>query len=108
MEILSNNDQQMQYDLAAKKVKKIAGFYRHLAIYCVVNAGIIFINFQNLKSGESYFQIKNFLTAFFWGIGLLSHATSVFAPDFFFGSNWEQRKIKELMNKDQTQSQKWS
>ena len=108
MEILPTNEQQLQYDLAAKRVTKIARFYRHLAIYCVVNIGIIFVNFQNLPSGESYFQAKNFLTAFFWGIGLLSHASSIFAPDFFFGSSWEARKIKELMSKDQTQSQKWS
>ena len=108
MEILSNNEQQMQYEIAVKRVKKISGFYRHLTIYCVVNLFIVFINIQNLDAGESYFQFKNFTTAFFWGLGLLSHALSVFAPEFFFGRNWEERKIKEFMDKDQKQTQKWS
>jgi hypothetical protein len=31
-----------------------------------------------------------------WGIGILSHALQVFG----IGKNWEEKKIKELMEKD--------
>jgi len=31
-----------------------------------------------------------------WGIGLLAHGMNVFA----IGKNWEEKKIQEIMNKD--------
>ena len=108
MEIQTNNDQQLQYEIAATKVKKIVRFYRLLAIYCVVNLYIVYFNIQNLNPGESYFQFKNFGTAFFWGIGLTIYGARIFRPDLFFGAEWEERKIKKIMQKEQLQTQKWS
>lgn len=108
MEIQTNNEQQLEYEIAAKKVKKIAGFYRHLAIYCIINLYIVYLNVQNLDEGESYFQLKNFATTLFWGIGLTVHAFRVFMPDLFFGAKWEERKIKQIMQKQESQTQKWS
>ena len=108
MEIQTNSEQQLEYEIAAKKVKKIAGFYRHLAIYCIINLYIVYLNVHNLDEGESYFQLKNFATAFFWGIGLIANGLSVFGPDLFFGAKWEEQKIKQIMQKQQSQTQKWS
>jgi 2TM domain len=34
-----------------------------------------------------------------WGIGILAHALSVFGITGLFGSDWEEKKIAELMNK---------
>jgi hypothetical protein len=44
-------------------------------------------------------------TALFWGIGLAAHGLSVFGNTIFFGQNWEEKKIQELMDKDK--SEKW-
>jgi len=44
--------------------------------------------------------LHTYSTAFFWGIGLVAHGLSVFGHDIFFGSNWEEKKIKELMDKE--------
>jgi hypothetical protein len=71
----------------------------------VINIMIVIINIQNLKDGESYFQVQNFFTAFFWGIGLLAHGLSVFLPDWILGQNWEERKINELMENEK--ANKW-
>jgi hypothetical protein len=89
-----------RYQIAAKRVKRIKGFYTHALIYIVVNLVFVYINIENLEDGESYFQWRNFITFSFWGIGLLSHAGSVFLPSFIFGKNWESKKIKEFMDKD--------
>ena len=94
------NSDQIRYEVAVKRVKKLKGFYTHTLVYIVINIMIIIINMQNLEPGESYFQFKNFLTAFFWGIGLLAHAMGAFIPYFILGKDWEERKIKELMEKD--------
>ena len=74
-------------------------------VYILVNILIFFLNVNNLEQGESYFQFKNFMTAFFWGIGLLAHGLSTFLPYFILGKDWEERKIKELMEKEK--ANKW-
>jgi hypothetical protein len=94
-----------KYAAAERKVKRLKGFYTHLIVYICVNVFIVFINIKDLEHGESYFKMENFFTAFFWGIGLVAHGLSVFGQNIFFGSDWEERKIKEFMEKDKTE--KW-
>lgn len=93
------------YEMASKRVKKIKGFYTHFLVYILVNLFIVVINYRDLKIGESYFQWHNFATAFFWGIGVVAHAFSVFAPNFILGDQWENKKIKEIMDKEK--NEKW-
>ena len=100
-----NTQDEIKYQEALKRVKKIKGFYTHAIVYVFVNIMIVFLNVKNLDLGESYFQFKNFMTAFFWGIGLLAHGLSVFVPNWIMGQNWEERKIKEFMEKEK--ANKW-
>mgnify|MGYP005609317061 CR=1 FL=1 len=100
-----NTQDEIKYQEALKRVKKIKGFYTHAIVYVIVNLMIVVVNVQDLNAGESYFQFKNFMTALFWGIGLLSHGFSVFLPQWFLGENWEEKKIKELMDKEK--NSKW-
>lgn len=99
MEIIKDRNE-IKYLEAKKRVKKLKGFYIHFTIYVLVNLLIVLINYQDLKPGESYFKYENFITLFFWGIGLLAHAMSVFVPQFVLGKNWEEKKIRKLMDKE--------
>lgn len=85
------------YLRAQKKVKSLIGFYWHFASYVIVN---IFIISMIVINGGEFWSFGTFATAFFWGIGLFFHFLGVYGPDFFFGKNWEERKIKEMMDKD--------
>jgi hypothetical protein len=49
--------------------------------------------------------MRNFSTAFFGGIGLAAHGLSVFLPSLIMGKDWEEKKIKELMEKEK--NNKW-
>ena len=100
-----NTQDEIKYQEALKRVKKIKGFYTHAIVYVLVNIMIVFLNVKNLDPGETYFQFKNFMTAFFWGIGLVAHGLSVFVPNWIMGQNWEERKIKEFMEKEK--ANKW-
>jgi hypothetical protein len=93
-------EEQVKYENAFKRVKKIKGFYSHLLVYIVINIMILIVNVQSLDKGESYISLKNFSTALFWGIGLAAHGLSVFGPNIVLGQNWEEQKIKELMEKE--------
>lgn len=95
-----------RYDLAYKRVKRIKGFYVHALVYVLVNLFIIASRYDEIRFDSGFFfRWDTFSTAFFWGIGLLAHGMSVFGRNIFFGQNWEERKIQELMEKEK--SEKW-
>lgn len=86
------------YLRAQKRVNKILGFYRHLIIYLIINTFLIILVTYN--SDGPFWRFETFSTAIFWGIGLAFHAMGAFGSDWLFGKNWENRKIKEYMDKE--------
>ena len=87
-----------RYFAAQKRVKSIKGFYIHFTVYVFVNIVLsiqIYLNTQN-----DFWRWESFSPALFWGVGILAHGTSVFGSHLLFGKNWEERKIKEFMEKD--------
>jgi hypothetical protein len=87
---------------AKKRIKDIKGFYSHLTIYILVNLFILFAStrFFSQFSIEGQEFWKYLSTPVFWGIGLLIHGLALYVPTFGFVKNWEERKMKELMDKD--------
>lgn len=95
------------YKAAHKRMKDIKGFYVHLLVYLLVNIALL-IGITNFKGLEnSQFEVSNFYTALFWGIGLAAHWVNVFGPGMILGKKWEEKKIRELMDKDKEEMQKW-
>ena len=88
-------DEQERYERARKRVEDIKGFYTHLVVYVLVNLGLFILNLVT-ERGQYWF----FFPLIGWGIGLVAHGVSVFGPGWFWGPDWEDRKIKELMDKD--------
>lgn len=88
------------YVRAKKRVKELKGFYWHAFWYVVVNIFIITMVAIN-SNNYDFWDFGTFTTAFFWGIGLGFHALSVFGKNAIFSEHWEERKIKEYMDKDQ-------
>ena len=84
---MNNVDQEIAYEAAQKRVKKLKGFYIHLLVYLVVNVMIIYANYTYSKTSTSLFELKNFSTAFWWGIGLIAHGLNVFTIDLIFGKD---------------------
>lgn len=98
-----------RYERARKKVKDIKGFYTHLTVYLLVNAGIILLRMGIFQGGLVNLEVPDwtyFTTPFFWGIGLAFHGLYVFQHKFSFFKRWEERKIKEYMDKDDEEFRK--
>ncbi|MFV8226062.1 2TM domain-containing protein [Christiangramia aquimixticola] len=93
----------IRYENARKRIKDIKGFYTHLLVYIVINIAIFIVGTRQEGIMEGLTQLSNYSTIFFWGIGLLAHWVSVFGTGLFFGKNWEEKKIKEIMEKDKKQ-----
>ncbi|MEQ6122782.1 2TM domain-containing protein [Pseudotenacibaculum sp. MALMAid0570] len=107
-----NYIKEQQYLKAKKRIKDIKGFYSHLSVYIVVNifiSGIIVYGLSNDEDrslGEALTHFGTYSTWLFWGIGLFFHWLGVFGFKSFFGKSWEEKKIKELMDKDDEVSRK--
>lgn len=97
---MNNFEQEERYLRAKSKLDKIKGFHSHLVAYVIIN--IFLIGFFYWAQGRLTFA--SFSTAFFWGIGLMIHGVCVYGKTILFGSNWEQRKIQEFMDKEKEQS----
>jgi len=83
-----------KYDRAKKKVDELKGFYIHFAIYLIMVPVFIFLNVRSTGFPWAIFPILG------WGAGVSGHAMEVFNYNPFLGRNWEERKIRELMDKD--------
>jgi hypothetical protein len=87
------NAQEIKYQKAKARVKALRGFYGHLSVYVVVNLSLILINMA--LSPENIWFIWPLVG---WGLGIVLHAFRVFGGAL--GSNWEEKKIAELMEKE--------
>lgn len=83
-----------RYERAKKRVDELKGFYIHMAIYLIMVPVFIFLNFKTTSYPWAMFPIIG------WGLGLSGHAMEVFGYNPFLGKNWEERKIREMMRKD--------
>jgi len=96
----TNYTEEQKYLKAKKKVKSIKGFYVHFMVYVLVNVFILLSRALSSGGWEVFWELQSYSTALFWGIGLAFHAFGVFGMDIILGKNWEDNKIKELMDKD--------
>jgi sensor histidine kinase YesM len=84
-----------KYELAKEHVDKLKGFYVHLGIYLLFVPFFIWLNFKsNAGFPWAIFPIAG------WGFGVAGHAAETFNWNPFFGKSWEERKIRELMDKE--------
>ena len=120
MEILTNimkNSEETKYDRAKKKVDAIKGFYSHVRAYIIVNLIIILLraNAMSLFKGgdfdsldfQNWLDWNTYLTPVLWGIGLAMHGIYVFHGKINFIKNWEERKLKEIMDKEDSEVEKF-
>ncbi|WP_298781609.1 2TM domain-containing protein [uncultured Polaribacter sp.] len=102
---------EQKYLRAKKRVKAIKGFYGHLISYVLVNifiSAIIIFGITREENVSILDALSNFgvySTWFFWGIGMFFHWLGVFGfSSLGFTKNWEDKKIKELMEQDRRKS----
>lgn len=109
---METSDIESKRERAAKRINELKGFYIHLAVYVIVNIMIsVIIIVSNMSSGDSFIEallnFNTFSTSFFWGIGIFFHGARVFGLNPFFGKDWEERKIKKILEEDQNDINKY-
>lgn len=95
--------EERRYHLAQKKVKEIKDFYQHLMVFIFVTIMLIVINL--MTSPEYLWFIWCILG---WGVGVLFHGLKAFGVSPFFNKEWEERKIREFLEKEkENKKQTW-
>ena len=97
METQNIYNENFAYQRAKDKVEQLKGFYGNLISYCIVIPVLILINLQSPHSFQWFW-----FPMIGWGMGLTFHALETFG----YGKSWEERKINELMNKEDN-SKNW-
>ena len=80
--------------VARKRVKEIRGFYISASMYAVI---IPILWVINLSTGT---RLWAQWATIGWGLGLVVQGLTVFAGRSFFGTEWEQKKVDEIMARE--------
>lgn len=79
-------------EIAKRRVAALKGFYIHLIVFVAVNLGLTALN---IATGDDWWVQWVLLG---WGIGVLAHALAVFGRGSKVVANWEDRKIRQLLD----------
>ena len=94
MQIQETYISEKKYQRAKKRVEALKGFYVHITIYLIMIPVFIYLNFRSTGFPWAIFPIVG------WGFGVMGHAMEVFNYNPFLGKDWEERKMKEFMDKE--------
>jgi len=80
--------------LAFAQVRKLKGFYLHLAQYLIVVSFLLAINLWTRPQ-----HLWVLWVAFGWGIGVLFHGLRVFERYSPFGAEWEKKQVEKRLGR---------
>ena len=102
---MSDLEKENKYLRAKHKVSNIKKFYASLLSYVVFISLLAALNYYTNEWSNPWFL----WAAFGWGIAIVIQAFKAFEWLPFMGKNWEEKKIKEYMDKDDKSSgERWS
>ena len=94
---MENFEKENRYLKAKEQVADLRKFYGSLISYIFVIGSLAALNYYVNELRSPWFL----WAAFGWGIGLLFHAARVFNWNPFISKDWEARKIKEFMEREE-------
>jgi hypothetical protein len=86
--------EEKRYLKAKERVDAIKGFYGNLVSYMIVIPFLWWLNSQTTSFVWAIFPTIG------WGMGLTVHGIEAFDANPLWGRKWEERKIQELMDKE--------
>lgn len=99
METQNIFNEKTAYLKAKERVDKLKGFYGNLISYCCVIPVLIFINLYTSPEFQWFW-----FPMLGWGLGITFHAFETFS----YGKSWEEKKIQEILNKENSSNNKWN
>ena len=91
---MNTEPNELSYRLAKYRIKRIKCFYGNLLAYCLVIPALALVNYNTTHFPWVLFPMAG------WGFGLLMHGLEAWGYNPIWGKRWEERKVRELMEKD--------
>jgi len=93
-EMKSEENMTWEEQRALEYVRDVKGFYSSLATFSIIVPALFVLN---------YFVSPGYFWAwwvlFGWGIGIITHALSVFEVFKFFGADWEKKQVEKRLGR---------
>lgn len=106
-----------KFESAKKRVTAIQKFYNHVLIYVLVNCAVVVGWYLSMPDiGVLDYETAHFQRWVFWNIilfptiwavVLIVHGMSAYGK-FSFVKKWEARKMKEFIENDEQETNRWS
>jgi hypothetical protein len=100
-----NREEEMnqRYQRAKKRTDQLRKFYKHLVTYIIVNlfiSGYKILEYMDRGDSfeEAFLNLDTFIVWIVWGAFVALQAVRTFKPGIVMGADWEERKIREIMN----------
>lgn len=93
-----------KYLRAKEQVAEIKKFYTSLLFYVIFIGFLAALNYYTNEWRYMWFL----WAAFGWGIGIVVQAIKAYKWAPFMTKDWEERKIKELMEQDENETNRWT
>lgn len=101
--IMKSTTKNINYANARKRLEELKGFYWNIIAYCFVIPFLITVNYLT-----SWHEHKWFIYPMLgWGVGIAFQAYHVFGKDKYFGRAWEDRKMQEFMQEEESKGNRW-
>jgi hypothetical protein len=101
--IMEKNNDFESYQKAKKEVQEIKSFYRHLMVSSIVMGALIYINLK--FTPEVYWFLWVLLGT---AIPIIFHGIKVFNVFPFSTKQWENKKIKQFMQEEKSNKNKFN
>lgn len=101
------NSKEIIEEIAREKVQKIRKFYIHLFIFTI---GVIIYILKTYFGLPINFWPIRFINEFFmwcWAFIIFIQGIKLFLGERILGKNWEEQKIKEILEEEKIRKQNW-
>lgn len=102
----NSQEQEVLQQLASKKVAKLKSFYKFTFIYGIGLTLFILKEYTSLPLNLFPVKFLNNIVMIIWSSVYISSAIDLFVSFKIFGREWEERKLKSILEK-RDRKQKW-
>lgn len=107
MAVIMENSNELLEQMIKERVHKLKQFYIHLFIYVI--GIIVYVSKTYFGVPFNFWPIKfiNEFVMWVWTFFLVVQAVQLFLVQKVFGTNWEQKRIQKMIEKEKIEKQKW-
>lgn len=84
---------------AYNRVEQLKKFYLRLGVYLTVNLLLLIVWLYDPYIAENFWIPTSFFTTFLAGLFIIANAVNLYGQHLLLPRAWEQRKINELIDK---------